>query len=877
MQPVLILMLAALYAYHPVYAQGEENLWFFGNGFVVDFSSGTPELCQSPPRHNTGATYTAGYYSAQFGVQAGICTPAGTLRFLVHIRGNASNAQQYRQAPKVFDATGYSMPNGHINAALTGGDGSAVAPLILPWPGEPDKYFVIYSINSGLLYSVVDMRLNNGLGDIDTARKDILLSGYGTVIGAKYAAVQGCGGLWLVVRSRVENRYLSFRITRRGIDPEPVISVCGLLPSLTDYEEPLYSGGRLAVSPNGKTLAAATVRGIELYDFERCSGRISNPRVIDTFTFLGLCFSPDNNLLYASSMEHYFTTMENYHLYGNQNYPGRVYQYDLGQLSAPAIAASRVLLFENPRVACPTPLRCNCGSCYCDTLSSDLGDLRLAPDGKIYFANNYRSCGPPVGLLPALPVPPLAPMPFPMPAIIYDSSALHVIHQPNRQGWACRPEPNVLMLRRHGGPYTRGETGMWLPLPVVIPPSGPDTIPGVHTTLAACFTDSLVLTAPEGTCYYWDDQSTLPVRTVDQSGIYTVGYFNDDCTYRTDTFRVVFTSLPEAGPVSYSCINKPAGTLSVATGRRDTTVSRYAWYDQEGGLLRTAAGIYGDTLPGLLPGTYTVRVSTSLGCDTVLAMEVLPLPHPRASFEADTLVCKEEPLILDYTAQAPSWTWSLGDGSVRTKERSLVHSYREAGIYTVMLITENPERCTDTAIRQIRVKELRLELTADKTLVSRGRQIYLQSAAPEPYRVIAWLPGDHFTDQQAYRQTVISDTGWTYYVIARSEYGCLDTASVAVQVHPVIVIPTAFTPNGDGRNDLFRPSVSGGAVTIRTFTVFDRWGRIVWDQQPGSPSVGWDGNHNGAPAEVGVYFYRVEIETHTGQTIQKHGDLTLIR
>src|SRR5690606_34642321 len=100
-------------------------------------------------------------------------------------------------------------------------------------------------------------------------------------------------------------------ITRQGIDPNPVISACGLLPSVTDYEEPIYSGGRLAVSPNGKTLAAATNRGIELYDFERCSGRITNPRIIDTFTFLGLCFSPDNNLLYASSLENDFTTMEN--------------------------------------------------------------------------------------------------------------------------------------------------------------------------------------------------------------------------------------------------------------------------------------------------------------------------------------------------------------------------------------------------------------------------------------------------------------------------------------------------------------------------------------------------------------------------------------
>jgi gliding motility-associated-like protein len=862
---IIILVLCWLPPAASSWAQGEENLWFFGEGHVVDFSGGAPVVAANPPASQQGTVYP-GYYSRRFGLQAGICDAAGNLRFLMHIRSNASTAQQYRHDPKIFDATGYSMPHGDINAALTSGDDNAETPLILPWPGEPDKYFVFYMINSGLLYSVVDMRLNNGLGDVDTLQKDILLRGYGTVIGAKLTAVQACDGLWVVVRSRVANEYFSFHITRQGIDLKPVVSSCGLLPSLSDYEQAEYRGGRLAASPDGKTLAAACNRGIELYDFEVCSGRLSNPRLIDTLPFLGVCFSPNNRVLYATSWEY------------PSRHPGRVYQYDLGQFNAAAVTASRVLVLENPRVACATPFRCTCGSCNCDTAWAYLGDLKRGPDGKIYMASNYRSCGNPLTSvsLPPLPCPPTAPMPFPMAAVVYDSCAMHVIHEPDRLGWACRPELHVLTLRP--GKYGVSTTGMWFSHPVVVAPPGPDTAAGERRTVAACFTDSMSLSAGgQGRCYRWDDGTAARERVVYAPGTYTVGYFDNACRYRTDTFTVVFTAAPHLGVAGFSCPNSNDGRLEMVPAPGDTTGFRYEWYDVQGSLLRAQLSDTGDVLAGLPPGSYRVQISSYPGCDTSFPLEVLPLPQPQALFDADSIVCRGMPLLFRSRSVAPLWQWYPGDGTMYNKGDTLTYRYRDTGSYRAMLVVQNMEGCTDTAVRRVSVKDFSISLVASATVLHRQEQVMLQSDAGEPYGVTAWKPSVLFPDQQAYRQQVTADTSREYTVVAESQYGCTDSASVTVAVHPVVIIPTAFTPDGDGRNDHFRPAVSGGPVTIRAFLVFDRWGRQVWSGQGSAAAAGWDGTYGGTPAEIGVYHYLLELETVTGQTMIRKGNVTLIR
>ena len=155
--------------------------------------------------------------------------------------------------------------------------------------------------------------------------------------------------------------------------------------------------------------------------------------------------------------------------------------------------------------------------------------------------------------------------------------------------------------------------------------------------------------------------------------------------------------------------------------------------------------------------------------------------------------------------------------------------------------------------------------------------ITLQSSASEPYTVSAWKPLGLFAQQADFSQSVKLDSSTRFTVIGRSAYGCIDSASITVAVRPLVFLPSAFSPNGDGRNDRFRPLNAGNTIRVRYFYIYDRWGKMVWGSEGSAALAGWDGTYNGTPAELGTYFYTINLETPAGTTIWQKGDVTLVR
>lgn len=106
-------------------------------------------------------------------------------------------------------------------------------------------------------------------------------------------------------------------------------------------------------------------------------------------------------------------------------------------------------------------------------------------------------------------------------------------------------------------------------------------------------------------------------------------------------------------------------------------------------------------------------------------------------------------------------------------------------------------------------------------------------------------------------------------------YGCKSTSrkELTPQECCTISMPNAFTPNADGRNDLFRP-IFAGYHRFHIFRVSNRWGQTVFECTNSSPS--WDGVYNGVPQDMGVYYYYIKYDCG-GQTMEAKGDVTLIR
>jgi gliding motility-associated-like protein len=85
-------------------------------------------------------------------------------------------------------------------------------------------------------------------------------------------------------------------------------------------------------------------------------------------------------------------------------------------------------------------------------------------------------------------------------------------------------------------------------------------------------------------------------------------------------------------------------------------------------------------------------------------------------------------------------------------------------------------------------------------------------------------------------------------------------------------IPSAFTPNGDGKNDFFKPVAAH--VKVTDFKVYNRYGETVF--QSSGTSMGWNGIHRGIPCDMGVYFWQVVYDCYGKSRLEK-GDVTLVR
>ena len=687
-----------------------ENTWFINGGQSVNFSSGSIAsggIQFSPNQYysvNNGSPCKATIAVSDFN---------GDLQFFVQIRAVIGNtAYSYTNtSQKVFDVNGQPFPNGSIKANLQGPTVHSGNPIVIPDPANNKKYFLFYVQGDALLYSVVDMTLHNGMGDIDPNQKDIMLTGYGIVIGYKVTAIAGCRNVWLVARSRIANEYLSFKVDENGVDATPVISECGDLPVNT-----YIFNGLMKASNDSKQIAVATISGVELYDFEKCSGRLKNPRLIDTMVSYGVCFSPDDSKLYISHNTKY-----------NGYNQGEIYQYDMNQPDLQSITASKTLVMRNP-------LYLSLG--LADIIDTGpFGDLKLGLDGKIYVGNNNTKSNPNSTCYILLPGPNNNAVPYSPNLTCVTDQYLHVIHDPNQAGTACNAELTYLKLI---GSHNN-VTGLLLQNDIIAAPTTlPDTVSGNIFEVKVCYKDKKILSANEnGSCYLWDDGSTEMERKVTQSGAYWVGYFQD-CTYQTDTFFVQFIPLPEVNAQYFGCEDEIEFTIKAIDG----FAYEYTLRNENHEIVGEVNGFGDAVFENLHSGNYFLEITSQSVCDTVLPITLNAYPAAE------------------------------------------VHVY--------------PEVAT----------------------IAYGDSIQLNASGADLYH---WWPSGPLDSAVIANPWARPFEPTVFTVLGINRYGCRDSGFVNINIDYSMpdLIPNAFSPNGDGLNDVFR--IEG--ITYQKVVVFQVFNR----------------------------------------------------
>jgi len=290
-----------------------------------------------------------------------------------------------------------------------------------------------------------------------------------------------------------------------------------------------------------------------------------------------------------------------------------------------------------------------------------------------------------------------------------------------------------------------------------------------------------------------------------------------------------------------------------------------------------------DTLTTAMPTTTTVYTVTAsyLGCPTVsrsFTAFVEPIPLVTIS-PRDTNFCIKDPYLLNAhvePASFPNYTY-IWTPATYLDNPSVMQPYfytREPGTTTYTLTVNTPIGCTGSDTITITARPLPelIDVTKDFT-AKYGDVVQLNANGATFY---TWTP-DRLLDypNEKNPKANATDTA-TFQVIGTDQYGCRDTAYVHMNIDYAMfeMIPNAFSPNGDGRNDIFSIRNMKFQRLIE-FRIFNRWGEEVYSST--DARGGWDGTYKGTPAEVGVYNYLIRITTPDGQQKMYKGDVSLIR
>ena len=147
---------------------------------------------------------------------------------------------------------------------------------------------------------------------------------------------------------------------------------------------------------------------------------------------------------------------------------------------------------------------------------------------------------------------------------------------------------------------------------------------------------------------------------------------------------------------------------------------------------------------------------------------------------------------------------------------------------------------------------------------------------------VAWSPAEDLSCADCLEPVLAPPYTQQYRVIVRNQYNCIDTAYALIKTYTggEVNIPGAFTPNGDGKNDVFFVMGGKDVQSVRHLTIFSRYGSPVFESSnalPNEPSLGWDGTIHGKEAEPGTYVYMALITFSGGREQLYKGTLVLIR
>jgi hypothetical protein len=767
----------------------------------------------------------------------------------------------FSDGSNVWDKNSHRMPNGY---GMLGGYGTSTqAALIVPKPGSKNIYYLISCDqggyyggtppypNQGVHYSIIDMSLNNGLGDVVSGSKNILLTPPPTT--EKLVGVKHCNGedYWIITHSFNSNAFNSYLVTSSGIIATPVVSNVGTTQNNVSGNF-FETAGYLKASPNGKKLACAVygMQFLELFDFDNSNGIITSPiKITDkpkSFYPYGVSFSPDNSKLFISADDSIFT----YACSSN------LYEYNLKNWDSISIVSSKIHISFNESGATPS------------------GALQLATNNKLYFSGDtYIS--------------------------------LSVINNPNDTGANCNYQLDAAPTFPYGG--------IDVGLPNFIDANNLYTSQLYKTEL--CDFPSYTINAPLGSNYQWLNGDTTKNISISTFGNYWVSYLNAKGCKEVDTFNIIKIPPPLISIIKDTSVCSNALLFPIIINATDTNTFTYLWSDGFAFPIHTISnpGTYWidytlnnfcttrdsfnyfiDSIPSInlgkdtgicspsytlfansnetylwntgaispyinanTSGNYWVIVTSPEGCKNVDTINITFYTPPSINILKDSFECGNTfvPLTVNATyANTNSYLWNNGFTSP-------VQIINNPGHYWVSYSFNHGCISKDSFDLAI-YPYPDIDLGHDTTFCLGDLPLNVFN----PNYAYIWSNGETTSN--------ITVTHAGIYWVLVNNHGCLYTDTLIVSPEYKLldfVMPNIVTPNNDNINDYIDFSIF--QFSSLQFNVFNRWGHKVFEST--DPTCIWKPTE-----EDGVYYYITQYLINCGTDTQSKnlkGFITIIR
>ena len=269
--------------------------------------------------------------------------------------------------------------------------------------------------------------------------------------------------------------------------------------------------------------------------------------------------------------------------------------------------------------------------------------------------------------------------------------------------------------------------------------------------------------------------------------------------------------------------------------------------------------------------TYVVTGTDAKGCQNTatVTVDVMDLPTVKAGLDA--AICIGESTQLSASG-AVTYSWT-GPGIIDPTVPDPIVTPTVTSTY--QLTGTDVNGCSNTDQVTVTVNPLPVITASPDVIIYQGECATLSASGAVSY---LWEPSIHLNDLVSDRPVACPiDTGTYIYMVTGTDInGCIGTDVTVLRVVgiPMAVLPSAFTPNNDGLNDVFRIEKWDNFDLVQ-LSIYDRWGNLIFKSS--DIAAGWNGKSSGRDMPIGSYVYMVTGVDHKGASVIRQGNVTLLR